>query len=246
MFILIINRKKWKFVFIYWRYKNDIRSTKQNNNRDQQLNTNPSSHESTERILRNGKRRGSNTTVTPSSTTKNNSFKIPETPSSSTTNTIIEKILLPSSTNINDEDETGDNCSSRSVSPTTSGISTTSSSSPPLSNNIENPSSSIPIDLSNSKTTINIEENKTLNQSSKSTYHFSNDILFPSSTDSSEYFSSLHTSTNSFNLPNFNKLSSTSSPVSPSSYLPISSKLYFNSLTPPHYPSVSSLSKSSH
>jgi len=86
-----------------------------------------------------------------------------------------------------------------------------------------------------------------IEQSSKSNtketlipYHFTNDMLFPSSTNPSDYFSSLHGSTNSFNLSSFNKLSSTSSTVSPSSY-----QLYFNSLTSPHYPSISSLSKSS-
>ncbi len=243
-----------------------MRSIKQNSNRDHQLpsisSSSSSSHESTERILRNGKRRGSSTTVTPSSTTKTKSFKIPETPSTSKNDepsTIIEKLVRPLSNNIHDEDETnirntngggddetGDNYSSRSVSPTTSGISTTSSS-PPLSNHIENQSTSIPIDLSNSKPTMNIEQSSKSN--TKETlipYHFTNDMLFSSSTNSSDYFSSLNQSTNSFNLPSFQKLSSTSSTISPSSYLPIPSQLYFNSLTTsPHYPSISSLSKSS-
>jgi len=257
----------WIF-FCSW-YKSDVCSTKQNPNRDHQLTSIPSSHESTERILRNGKRRGSSTTVTPSSTTKTRSFKIPEKPSSSSktdeTSTTIKK-LVTSSTNNHDDDETnsrniggddeiGDNYSSRSVSPTTSGISTTSSSSPPLFNNNENQSTSIPIDLSNTKTTLNIDENTSnsiIQPSSKIKtndtiipYHFSNDMLFPSSTNPSDYFSSLNGSTNSFNLPSFNKLSSTSSNISPSSYHPIPSQLYFNSLTSPHYPSISSLSKSS-
>lgn len=164
----------------------------------------PSIHESTERILRNGKRRGSSTTVTPNSTTKTKSFKIPETPK-------------PTNNNTNDDDETGDNYSSRSISPTTSAISTTSSS-PPLSNtnNNESPMITNPIDLSNTKSN---EENDL----SDSKYHFTNnDILYPS--------------TDSFNVPS-------SSPSS--SFLPISSQIYFNSLTSPHYsPTVSSLTKS--
>ncbi len=244
-------------IFFYSRYKSDIRTTKQNYNRDHPLSSIPSSHESTERILRNGKRRGSSTTVTPSSTTKTRSFKIPETPSSSSSKNEKLPTSSSSSTNINDDDEAnirntcvgggddeiGDNYSSRSVSPTTSGISTTSSS-PPLSNNNENQSILNPIDLSNSKSTINIEEN-TLNSKTKDPlipYHFTNDMLFSSSPNPSDYFSSLNGSTNSFNLQSFNK---TSSNVSPSSYLPIPSQLYFNSLTSPHYTSVTSLSKSS-
>ncbi|CAF1245195.1 unnamed protein product [Adineta steineri] len=259
------------------RYKSEVRSTKQNHNRDQQLTSIPSSHDSTERILRNGKRRGSSTTVTPNSATKNNSFKIPDTPplpsKNDETSSIIEKFITPSSININDEDETnslneekrnttisndssvgggggsggsgsvddeiGDNYSSRSISPTTSGTSTSSSSPPLLSTNTENQSLTIPVDLSNSKTTINVEQkmNDTLIP-----YHFTNDMVNPSS-----YFSSLHGSTNPFTLPSFNKLPSQSSTMSPSSsYLPIPSQLYFNSLTLPHYSSVSSLSKSSH
>jgi hypothetical protein len=206
----------------YFSYKSDIRSTKPNH----QLTLIPPSHDSTERILRNGKRRGSSTTVTPSSTTKTRSFKIPETPVASKKSEISsdEKILIPSSTNLLDEDETGDNYSSRSVSPTTSGISTTSSS-PPLSTNNENQSTSIPMDLSNSKS----NDQQLKSNDPLIPYHFPNEMLFPSS----DYFSS----TNSFNLPSFNKLSSTSSN---SSYLPITSQLYFN------YPPVSSLSKSSH
>ncbi len=225
--ILRINWKNWKFCFSY---KSDIRSTKSNH----PLALIPPSNESTERILRNGKRRGSSTTVTPSSSTKTRSFKIPETPISTSKNSD-EKILIPSSTNLPDEDETGDNYSSRSVSPTTSGISTTSSS-PPLSMNNENQSRTNPMDLSNSKT----NEQQLKNKDSLIPYHFPNEMLFPSS----DYFSS----TNSFNLPSFNKLSSPTSTVSSSSssYLPITSQIYFNSLTSSHYPTVSSLSKSSH
>ncbi len=211
--------------YSFFRYKSDVRSIKPNPNRDHQLPSIPSTHESTERILRNGKRRGSSATVTPSSTTKTRSFKIPETPPPSSkadeTLTTNEKLIVPPSRNMNEDDETGDNDSSRSVSPTTSGISTTSSS-PPLSNNNENSSLSNPVDLSNSKT-----------KDPLIPYHFPNDLLFSTSTNSSDYFSS----TNSFNL----SLSSTSSTVSPSSYCPIPSEIYFNSL-----PSVSSLSKSSH
>jgi hypothetical protein len=206
------------FVFLQ-RYKSDVRSTKHNrhnhhhnHNRDYLLtattsspqatvhlqsnnNTNHSSTEPAERILRNGKRRGPYTTVTP--TTRSNSFKIPETPPTKTDETSATEKLTDSSsgapssssTSVNDEDdtnsiseektlvrngvddETGDNCSSRSVSPTTSGASTTSSSPPPsiqeksiissvpLTDNIEQQTPLIPIDLSNSRTTIKIEEN---------------------------------------------------------------------------------------
>ncbi len=225
------------------RYKSDVRSIKANHNRDHQLTSIPSSNDSTERILRNGKRRGSSTTVTPSSTTKSNSFKIPERPATSSKLDDAQKRVARSSTNINDEDEKilvgdttnggdediGDNYSSRSVSPTTSGTSTTSSS-PPLPN-----PSSIPIDLSNSKANINVEQNT---NDTLIPYDFTNNMVNPSN-----YFSSLHGSTNSFSLPSFNRLSSQSPS---SSYLPIPSQLYFNSLTIPHYPSVSSFSKSSH
>jgi hypothetical protein len=207
---------KYKFLGLK-RYKNDIRSIKPNHNRDHPLTSTPSSQDSTERILRNGKRRGSSITVTPSPTTKTKSFKIPEAPVSK----IEDELNSPNedktlNRNGNIDDETGDNYSSRSVSPITSGTSTTSSSSPPLHQT--------PIDLSNSKT----------NDNTLIPYHFPNDILFPSSANSSDYFSSLHGSTNPFSLPSFNKLSSTSS------YLPIPF------LTTSPYPSISSLSKSSH
>jgi hypothetical protein len=262
---------------LFQRYKPEVRSIKPTQNREYQVPSTPVTHEPTERILRNGKRRGSSIPITPTSTTKANSFKIPSTPPSTK---IDEKLVDNNSNNVpsigvNDEDdtnsmieeknlirnigddETGDNCSSRSISPTTSGTSTTSSS-PPLSNNMDHQSSSIPIDLSNSKTMIN-EEQET--KDSLIPYHFINDMLFSSPANSSGYFPSpppppqpqpyLHGSTNSFSLPlhstnNTNKRSATSSAVSPSSYLPIPSQLYFNSLTIPHYSSVSSLSKSSH
>ncbi|CAF1597605.1 unnamed protein product [Rotaria sp. Silwood1] len=215
------------------RYKSDIRSTiKQNHNRDHQLN---STYETTERILRNGKRRCSTTTTTviPNSTTKINSFKMPEIPPTKIDDNrkIIEKFIIPSSssslnTNHNDDDEIneektliknltinidedlGDNYSSHSISPLTSGTSTTSSS-PLLSNNIEN-HTTIPIDLSNSKLIMNIEENKTntiIQQTSNDKlipYHFTNDMLY---------------STNSFNLGSFNKLSSTSHTIPTQVYL---------------------------
>lgn len=203
-----------------------MRSTKTNQNREHPLTYIPPVHDSSERILRNGKRRGSSTTVTPSSTTKTRSFKLPNTRISSKTDetTTNEKMLLPSSNNLQDEDETGDNDSSRSVSPTTSGISTTSSS-PPLSNTNDTPSTAtIPIDLSNCQTTTTIANESHLKPNdSLIPYHFPNEILFPSS---------------------FKKLSSTSSPVSspPGSFLPLPSQLYFNSLTS----TLSSLSKSSH
>ncbi|CAF5160782.1 unnamed protein product, partial [Rotaria sp. Silwood1] len=160
-------------------YKSDVRATKHNrhnhhhnHNRDYLLTSTTSSHSSVhlqsnndlltnepaERILRNGKRRGTYTTVTPNATTKTNSFKIPEAPPTRTDEILTTEKLIDnnlgapssSSTSINDEDdtnsisgektlvrngvddETGDNCSSRSVSPTTSGASTTSSSPPPL------------------------------------------------------------------------------------------------------------------
>ena len=205
-----------------------MRSSKSNHHRDHQLTLIPPSHESTERILRNGKRRGSSTTVTPSSATKSRSFKIPEAPvtlkngQTSIRGSKSDKILVPSSTNLNDDDEIGDNDSSRSVSPTTSGISTTSSS-PPLSTNNENQSTSKSM----------IENEEQLNtKESLIPYHFPNEMLFPSSI-------------NSFTLPAFNKLSPTSSTVSPSSYIPISSQLYLNSLSSSHYPPVSSPSNSS-
>ncbi|CAF3789316.1 unnamed protein product [Rotaria sp. Silwood1] len=213
------------------RYKSDIRSTiKQNHNRDHQLN---STYETTERILRNGKRRCSTTTVIPNSTTKINSFKMPEIPPTKIDDNrkIIEKFIIPSSssslnTNHNDDDEIneektliknltinidedlGDNYSSHSISPLTSGTSTTSSS-PLLTNNIEN-HTTIPIDLSNSKLLMNIEENKTntiIQQTSNDKlipYHFTNDMLY---------------STNSFNLGSFNKLSSTSHTIPTQVYL---------------------------
>jgi hypothetical protein len=202
------------------RYKNDIRPNKQNPNRDHQLTTTPSSHDSTERILRNGKRRGSSITVTPSPTTKTKSFKIPEAPVAIKNDKLIVPLDEDIIRNPSGDDETGDNDSSRSVSPITSGTSTTSSSSPPLNQTA--------IDLSNSNTS---------NSKTNPPYHFPNDILFPSSANSSDYFSSLHGSTNSFSLPSFNKLSSTSSS---SSYLPIPF------LTNSSYPSVTSLSKSTH
>ena len=90
------------------RYKNDIRPSKQNTNRDHQLTTTPSSHDSTERILRNGKRRGSSITVTPSPTTKTKSFKIPEAPVTIKN----DKCIVPLDEDINrnpsGDDETGD------------------------------------------------------------------------------------------------------------------------------------------
>ena len=224
-----------------FRYKPEVRSTKPNPIREHQLTSIPLIHESTERILRNGKRRGSSTTVTPTSTTKTRSFKIPETPKIEEINSTNEKLITASLINNNDDDEMmrktsggggddeiGDNYSSRSVSPTTSGISTTSSS-PPLLTNHENQL------ISNPKSTVDNEENlsHTKTDSSIIPYHFTNDMLFPSSTNPLDYFSS----TNSFN-----KLSSTVSSSSP--YLPNSSQLYFNSLSSPHYPPISSLSKS--
>lgn len=223
-----------------FRYKSDIRSTKTNPTREHPLTFIPPTHDSSERILRNGKRRGSSTTVTPSSATKTRSFKLPNTPTPpssktdeiSSTNTTNEKILVPSSNNHPDEEETGDNDSSRSVSPTTSGISTASSS-PPLSNTNENQSittaTRIPIDLSNSKATIMSNELQLKSNNSLIPYHFPNELLFPSS---------------------FKKLSSPSPPApsssSSSAFLPMSSQLYFNSLTSTHYPTLSPLSKSSH
>ncbi|CAF0888984.1 unnamed protein product [Adineta ricciae] len=245
------------------RYKSDVRSTKQNHNRDQQLTSIPSTHDSSERILRNGKRRGSSTTVTPSSTSKNQSFKIPPTPPLLTKTDDGTPNVLPSSVNANDEDdanslneekqtitnsnrgghdeEIGDNDSNRSLSPMTSGASTTSSS-PPLSTTTENQLSSdttttIPADLSTKTTTLNFEQKANHNLLP---YHFPSEIVDPSS-----YFSSRHGSTNAFNLPTFNKLSSQSSTI-PSPFLSMPAQLYFNSLTLPHYPSVPSLSKTSH
>jgi hypothetical protein len=355
------------------RYKSDVRTSKHNrhnhhhnnnnnnnsnnHNRDYllsstpssssavhlQSNTNHSSNEPAERILRNGKRRGTYTTVTPSATTKSNSFKIPEAPPSKTDEILnAEKLndtgsgaLSSSSTSVNDEDdtnsisgektlvrngvddETGDNCSSRSVSPTTSGASTTSSSPPPLiqeksivssattNNNSEQSVASIPIDLSNSRTTIKMEENSSpfnsilqtsspsksslppsflssfTNKTSKSKtkeplstppsllspHPFNNGMLFSPPTNPSSYFPPppppfLHGPPNSFGLSPFHpaslhsntnksKLSPTSSStsLSPSSYLSIPPQLYYNPLTTPRFPSVcsspSSLSKSS-
>ena len=110
-------------------------------------NLNHSSTEPTERILRNGKRRGTYSTVTPSAASKSDSFKIPEAPPTKSDEILNAEKLIDtgsgapssSSTSVNDEDdtnsisgektlvrngvddETGDNCSSRSVSPTTSG-----------------------------------------------------------------------------------------------------------------------------
>ena len=354
-------------------YKSDVRTTKHNrhnnnhhhnHNRDylltsinpsssstssaaathSQSNSNHSSSEPAERILRNGKRRGTYTTVTPNAASKSNSFKIPEAPPSKTDETSTEKLTdtgngapLSSSTSVNDEDETnsisgektlvrngvddetGDNCSSRSISPTTSGTSTTSSSPPPPppTNNhhtVEPAIPSIPMDLSNSRTTamVKIEENSSpfdsiiqttsppkslsspslppsflssfTNKSSKSKrkdtlstppsllspHPFNNGMLFSPPTHPASYFPPspfLHAPPNSFGLspfhphhsptsslhsnPNKNKLSPTSSTssVSPSSYLSIPPQLYFNPLTTPRFPSVcsspSSLSKSS-
>ena len=237
------------------------------------MTSTPTSHESTERILRNGKRRGSTTTVTPNLSVKTNSFKIPEAPPIKIDDKpkVMEKFIDSSSTNIHDDDELSsiteekspiqntngddeiiDNYSNRSVSPTTSSTTSTASSSPLLSNNIENQSSSIPIDLSNSKMTMNIEQNtsnsiteRSIKSKTEDTLipcHLTNEMLF----SSSDYFSSLQNSANSFHLSSFNKLSSTSSAMPPSSYHSISSQIYLNSLKTSHYPSVSSLSNSSH
>jgi hypothetical protein len=243
--------------FFVRRYKSDVRSTKQNHNRDQQLTSIPSTHDSTERILRNGKRRGSSTTVTPTSATKNHSFKIPPTPRTSSktddassvprnvtdedeTNSLVEE--KRNTTSSNGDDEIGDNDSSRSLSPTTSGTSTTSSS-PPLSTNADTHLSSstapIAVDLSNSTATINIEQKP---NDSLIPYHFPREMVDPSS-----YFSSRHGPSNPFALSSFNKLSSQPPTISsPSSFLPMPAQLYFNSLAMPHYSSVPSLSKSSH
>jgi hypothetical protein len=212
-------------LFLVSRYKSDVRSTKHNrhnhhhnNSTRDYLSTSATSssanlhvqpaivhtsHEPTERILRNGKRRGPCATVTPTAANKSDAFKIPEAPPSKTDETLshADKLLdsgngAPSSSSIsvNDDDETnsisgektlirngiddetGDNCSSRSVSPTTSGGSTTSSSPPPciqdkatvtvplpMNNSHANEPSisvSIPMDLSNSRTTIKIEDNR--------------------------------------------------------------------------------------
>ncbi|UJR26233.1 hypothetical protein I4U23_007576 [Adineta vaga] len=358
------------------RYKSDVRPTKHNrhshhhnHNRDylltstatsslssssplqsvipSQLNQNSSSNEPTERILRNGKRRGTYTTVTPSTTSKSNSFKIPEAPRSKSDETLITDKLTDtgsgapssSSTSVNDEDETnsisgektlvrngvddetGDNCSSRSVSPTTSGTSTTSSSPPPSiqeksiilpqTDNIEPSTPSIPMDLSNTKTTIKIDNNsssynnpivqtpspsksslsspsslitpsflssftsKTSKSKTKETlstpsslltpHPFANSLLFSPPTNPTTYYPPspfLHGPPHSFGLSQFhphhhsptsalhsntnkNKLSPSSSAVSPSSYLSIPPQLYFNPLTTPRFPSVCSTSPSS-
>jgi hypothetical protein len=122
-------------------------------------------------------------------------------------------VLSSSSTSVNDEDdtnsisgektlvrngvddETGDNCSSRSVSPTTSGTSTTSSSPPPSSqeksliptstiiNNIEQSTPLIPMDLSNSRT-MKLEENSSsynsMVQTPSPSKSFSSSTLTPS------------------------------------------------------------------
>jgi len=350
------------FFSFFYSYKSDVRPTKHNrhnhhhnHNRDYLLTStisspstvhiqstnNSSSNEPAERILRNGKRRGTYTTVTPNTTTKSNSFKIPEAPPSKTDECLTTEKLTDtgsgapssSSTSVNDEDdtnsisgektlvrngvddETGDNCSSRSVSPTTSGTSTTSSSPPPsiqekslilsATNNIEQSTSSIPIDLSNSRTTIKMEENlssynpiiqtplpsvtpsflssfttKTSKSKIKETlstppsllssHPFNNGLLFSTPANASGYYAPppppfLHGPPNPFSLspfhphhhsqtallhsnPNKNKLSptsSSSSAVSPSSYLPIPPQLYFNPLTAPRFSSACSSSPSS-
>lgn len=208
-------------------YKSDIRSTKSNHNqhqhhhhhnhhnhREHQLNSITSLHESTERILRNGKRRGSNTTVTPNSTTKTRSFKIPETPQILTSKIDETNISNPNGNSTitnNNDDEIGDNYSSRSVSPTTSGISTTSSS-PPLLNTNDNTSILNPIDLSNTKsTTIEIQSKTNENLLP---YHFSNDLLFTSTTNSTSYLpipSQIY-----FNYPSVSSLPQSSSSSSTS------------------------------
>jgi hypothetical protein len=353
------------FSYFFSSYKSDVRSTKHNrhnhhhnHNRDYlltspassqpalhlQSNNNSSSNEPAERILRNGKRRGTYTTVTPNSTTKSNSFKIPEAPPSKTDEILSTEKLTDtgsgapssSSTSVNDEDdtnsisgektlvrngvddETGDNCSSRSVSPTTSGTSTTSSSPPPsiqeksiipsVTNNNEQSTSSIPIDLSNSRTSIKIEDNlssfnslvqtpspskslstpsitpsflssfttKTSKSKTKETlstppsllspHPFNNGLLFSPQANPSSYFPPpppfLHGPPNAFSLSPFhphhhsptsslhsnsnkNKLSPSSSVVSPSSYLSMPPQLYFNPLTAPRFPSACSSSPSS-
>ncbi|CAF2092491.1 unnamed protein product [Rotaria magnacalcarata] len=214
------------------RYKSDVRSIKQNHNRDHQL---PSTYESSERILRNGKRRGSATTVIGNATTKMNSFKMPDVPPTKNDNQIKMNVTEDEINSMSDDkshmknlhnpdDEVADSySSSRSISPTTSGTSTTSSS-PLLSNNIENQSASLPMDLSNSKINVNIEQNTS--NSMVQPYHFSNDMLFPLST-TSDYFSSLENSANPLGLPSFNKLSPTTS--SPSSYHSIPAQIYLNS-----------------
>lgn len=152
---------RWDLSF---RYKPEIRSTKSNTNsiREPPVVHLPSIHESTERILRNGKRRGSSTTVTPNSTTKTRSFKIPETPKTDKSSQDDEN-LQSKNTNILTDD---DNYSSRSVSPTTSAVSTISSS-PPLLSNQDN--------LSTTPT------------NSLVSYNFPDQILFPSQM----YFNSL-------------------------------------------------------
>ncbi|CAF4259707.1 unnamed protein product, partial [Rotaria magnacalcarata] len=209
-----------------------ISKKKQNHNRDHQL---PSTYESSERILRNGKRRGSATTVIGNATTKMNSFKMPDVPPTKNDNQIKMNVTEDEINSMSDDkshmknlhnpdDEVADSySSSRSISPTTSGTSTTSSS-PLLSNNIENQSASLPMDLSNSKINVNIEQNTS--NSMVQPYHFSNDMLFPLST-TSDYFSSLENSANPLGLPSFNKLSPTTS--SPSSYHSIPAQIYLNS-----------------
>lgn len=216
-----------KFIF---RYKSDVRSIKQNHNRDHQLT---STFESNERILRNGKRRASTTSNTAAS--KVDSFKMPEIPPTKNDNrtklSIIEddmNLVTDDKTLIktisNPDDEVADSYSSRSISPSTSGTSTTSSS-PLLSNNIENQSTSLPIDLSNSKLNINIEQ--TTSNSIVQPYHFNNDMLFPPSM-TSDYFSSLANSANPLNLTSFNKLSVGTASSPSSSYHSIPTQVYVN------------------
>ena len=222
-------------------YRNDQRSTK--SHRELQVTATPSSptsvrrassHEPTERILRNGKRRGTDAAVT----SKGNSFKVPPKPRSSKADE------QPSSVHVKDEDDDDDRnsiteeklptkidsnaedegCSSRSISPTTSARSSNSSPST-LSTQGTGP---IPVDRS------------TKIEDPPISSHYPNEKLFPSSSNLSMYFPPsittaaspyLHGSpTHPFNLSSFHQqLNKTRLPNS--AYLPLSSPLYFNTFS---------------
>jgi len=272
--------------FSFNSYKSDVRSTKHNrhnnnnhnnnnhhnHNRDYlltssttsqssvhvQSNSNHSSIEPAERMLRNGKRRGTYSTAA----SKADLFKIPEAPPSKTDDNLsTDKVhdtgsgAASSSTSVNDEDETnsisgektlvrngvddetGDNCSSRSVSPTTSGASTASSSPPPLiqektttttttnnNNNVEQTVPSIPIDLSNSRTTsIKIEENSsTFNSVIQTSPSLPPSFLssFTSKTSKSKSKEPLSTPPSLLSAHPFNNGLIFSPPTNPVSFLP--------------------------
>ena len=266
-------RTRMEFTVPLNRYKGNRRSSK--HHRDHQLTStapaqaaaaataaiqlsSPLSHESTERILRNGKRRGSSATVIPTATTttRSNSFKIPEAPPTKLDGTTVpisddqpSSSSLPGSDDEKNplksaDDETMDNCSSGSSSPSTS------SSSPSPLNNPAQPSA--PMDLSSLKT-IKPEPSRPTERDSLRPYHFTNDMLFPSSYHPSGYFPTvptapspyLHGSNNAFSLAAFHHHNGRHKLSPASSYLPLSPQLYFQSLSASRYPPVSSSSSSS-